>query len=153
MTTTNLQDLNAKMQALIEHVSPTSQPHTPPRRIFPNTSLSYLSQTKSMILTIRNRAFESHPQCRPPNTHPTIFFLYDFVRNSFNQLMAVDADKYAAGDSGAKTTVDEVEGRNGFANMLINDTSGKLSMMTGGNPSNPADFGAEIKAKALALTQ
>lgn len=27
MSNTNLQDLNAKMQALIEHVSPTSQPH------------------------------------------------------------------------------------------------------------------------------
>jgi hypothetical protein len=49
--------------------------------------------------------------------------------------------------------VGEVEGRNGFANILINDTTGKLSMMTGADPSNPADFGPEIKAKALALTQ
>ncbi|KXG46080.1 uncharacterized protein PGRI_049360 [Penicillium griseofulvum] len=101
----------------------------------------------------RNDAFESHPQCKPPNTHPTIFFLYDFVRNSHNQLKAVDAAKYAAGDNGAKTAVGEVEGRNGFANILINDTTGKLSMMTGADPSNPADFGPEIKAKALALTQ
>ncbi|KAJ6133325.1 hypothetical protein N7471_008540 [Penicillium samsonianum] len=116
MSNANLQDLNAKMQALID-------------------------------------AFESHPQCQPPNTHPTIFFLYDFVRNSHNQLKAIDADKYAAGDNGAKTAVGEVEGRNAFANMLINDKSGKLSMMTGGDPSNPADFGAEIKSKALILTQ
>ncbi|KAJ5970657.1 uncharacterized protein N7479_000575 [Penicillium vulpinum] len=116
MSNTNLQELNAKMQALID-------------------------------------AFESHPGCQPPNTHPTIFFLYDFVRNSHNQLKAVDAAKYAAGDSAAKAAVVEVEGRNGFANILVNDTTGKLSMMTGGDPSNPADFGAEIKAKALALTQ
>ncbi|KAJ5472971.1 hypothetical protein N7530_006972 [Penicillium desertorum] len=118
MSTTNIQDLNAKMQALIEavHLNPT-------------------------------------PSASPPNTHPTIFFLYDFVRNSHNQLKAVDADKYAAGDNGAKNAVGEVEGRNAFANMLINDTSGKLSMMTGSNPSNPADFGAEIKAKAQILSQ
>ncbi|KAJ5455049.1 hypothetical protein N7475_010170 [Penicillium sp. IBT 31633x] len=98
-------------------------------------------------------AFEAHPQCQPPNTHPTIFFLYDFVRNTYNQLKAVDAEKYAAGDSAAKSAVGEAEGRNAFAGMLINDTSGKLAMMTGGNPSNPADFGAEIKDKAQVLTQ
>ncbi|OQE38629.1 hypothetical protein PENCOP_c008G03558 [Penicillium coprophilum] len=106
-----------------------------------------------MSLTTWSSAFESHPQSKPPNTHPTIFFLYDFVRNSFNQLKAVDAEKYTAGDNSAKNAVGEVEGRNAFANMLINDTSGKLSMMTGADPSNPADFGAEIKAKALAFAQ
>ncbi|KAJ5520121.1 hypothetical protein N7463_000574 [Penicillium fimorum] len=136
MTTTNLQDLNAKMQVLIEYVSPTSQPHHAESFSTPH----YLTSHKHRSLGIT-------PQCRPPNTHPTIFFLYGFVRNSFNQLKAVDAD------NGAKNAVGEVEGRNGFANMLINDTSGKLSMMTGGDLSNPADSGAEIKAKAVALTQ
>ena len=106
-----------------------------------------------MYLTSWNIAFEAHPQCNPPNRHPTIYFLYDFVRNTHNQLKAVDANKYAAGDSAAKKAVDEIEGRNGFAKMLVNDTSGKLSMLTGGDPSNPADFGPEIKAKALNLTQ
>ncbi|CAG8353349.1 unnamed protein product [Penicillium nalgiovense] len=109
-----------------------------------NPAMQHLSQP------LNNSPFRN---CKPPNTHPTIFFLYDFVRNTHNQLKAVDADKYAAGDNGAKNAVGEVEGRNAFVNMLINDTSGKLSMMTGGNPSNPADFGAEIKAKAQILTQ
>lgn len=106
-----------------------------------------------MLLTRLNSAFEAHPQCQPPSTHPTIFFLYDFVRNSHNQLKAVDAEKYAAGDNAAKTAVNEIEGRNAFVNMLVNDKSGKLSMMTGGDPSNPADFGPEIRNKALILTQ
>lgn len=104
-----------------------------------------------MLLTCLNSAFQAHPQCQPPSTHPTIFFLYDFVRNSHNQL--IDAEKYAAGDNAAKTAVNEIEGRNAFTNMLINDKSRKLSMMTGGDPSNPADFGPEIKNKALILTQ
>jgi hypothetical protein len=47
--------------------------------------------------------------------------------------------------------VTEVMGRNNFASLLINDTSGKMAMMTGGDPSNPADFGADVKAKAAAL--
>ncbi|KGO75286.1 hypothetical protein PITC_001500 [Penicillium italicum] len=116
MSATNIQDLNAKMQALIEHVSP------PPN----NPTEQYLSESLN----------------NPPS------------RNAHhNQLKAVDAEKYAAGDNAAKTAVNEIEGRNAFANMLINDKSGKLSMMTGGDPSNPADFGAEIKNKALILTQ
>ena len=67
-------------------------------------------------------------------------------------LKEVDADKYAAGDNKAREAVDEVVGRNGFANVLLNDSSGKLSMMTGGDPSNPVDFGPDIKAKSKALT-
>ncbi|KAJ5780489.1 hypothetical protein N7457_005649 [Penicillium paradoxum] len=98
-------------------------------------------------------AFEAHPQCQPPNAHPTVFFLYDFVRTSNNQLKVIDADKYAANDIATKNAVGEIEGRNKFAAMLINDTSGKLAMMTGANPTIPADLGAEIKAKARALTE
>ncbi|KAJ5918232.1 hypothetical protein N7454_010607 [Penicillium verhagenii] len=96
-------------------------------------------------------AFESHPQVQPPNPHPTAFFLLDFIRNSHRMLKAVDADKYAARDPTAMETVKEVVGRNQFSNLLLNDTSGKLSLMTGGDPSNPIDFGADIKAKAGAL--
>ncbi|KAJ5998870.1 hypothetical protein N7451_006680 [Penicillium sp. IBT 35674x] len=96
-------------------------------------------------------AFESHPQVQPPNPHPTAFFLLDFIRNSHRMLKTVDAAKYAAGDSSAQETVKEVVGRNQFANLLLNDSSGKLSLMTGGDPSNPVDFGPEIKAKADAL--
>lgn len=68
-------------------------------------------------------------------------------------LKEVDADKYAAGDKSARDTVNEVVGRNSFANVLLNDTTGKLSMMTGGDPDNPIDFGPEIKAKAKDLTE
>ncbi|CDM31911.1 unnamed protein product [Penicillium roqueforti FM164] len=118
--TINIQDMNAKMQALLEHL---------------------------------NSAFEAHPQCNPPNRHPTIYFLYDFVRNSHNRLQAVDPNKYAAGDNAAKVAVDEIDGRNMFANTLVNDTTGKLAMLTGGDPSNPVDFGPQIKAKALILIQ
>ena len=104
------------------------------------------------ILLIENSAFEAHPQCQPPNTNPTIFFVYDFVRNTHNQLKQVDAAKFAAGDSAAVNAVGEARGRNSFASMLINDTSGKMAMMTGGDPSNRADFGADIKSKAAALS-
>ncbi|KAJ5864701.1 uncharacterized protein N7529_006617 [Penicillium soppii] len=96
-------------------------------------------------------AFEAHPECQPPNTNPTIFFVYDFVRNTHNQLKKVDAAKFAAGDSAAVGVVNEARGRNNFASLLINDTSGKMALMTGGDPSNPADFGAEVKARAADL--
>lgn len=89
---------------------------------------------------------------QPPNPHPTAFFLLDFIRNSHKMVKTVDAEKYAAGDNAALETVKEVVGRNQFANLLLNDSSGKLSLMTGGDPSNPVDFGADIKAKAEALT-
>lgn len=110
-------------------------------------------RTYGMLLTCLNSAFKAYPQCQPPSTHPTIFFLFDFLRNSHNQLKAVDAEKYAAGDNAAKAAVIEIIGRNAFTNTLINDKSGKLSIMTGGDPSNPVDFGPEIKNKALILTQ
>ncbi|KAJ5623122.1 hypothetical protein N7490_011727 [Penicillium lividum] len=95
--------------------------------------------------------FEAHPQVQPPNPHPTAFFLLDFVRNSHRMLKSVDADKYASGDNAANETVKEVIGRNQFANLLLNDSTGKLSLMTGSDPSNPIDFGPGIKAKANAL--
>ncbi|KAJ6009328.1 hypothetical protein N7499_005264 [Penicillium canescens] len=88
--------------------------------------------------------FEAHPQY--PG-HPTIFFLYDFIRNTHNQLKGVDPAKFYAGDKASRDAVQEVIGRNGFAAMLTGDTTGKLAMLTGGDPANPADFGEDIKAK------
>lgn len=96
-------------------------------------------------------AFESHPQAQPPTPHPTPFFLLDFIKNSYNSLQQIDKQKFASGDRGAKEAFNEIVGRNSFATILVNDTSGKLSMMTGGDPRNPIDFGPEIKAKAEAL--
>ncbi|KAL1963785.1 hypothetical protein VTN77DRAFT_7851 [Rasamsonia byssochlamydoides] len=96
-------------------------------------------------------SFESHPLMQPPNTHPAIFFMFDFIRNTHNQLLSIDADKLRAGDAEAKRQLTDVIGRNRFTNILINDTTGKLALMTGGDPRNPVDFGADIKAKAQAL--
>ncbi|KAH8703753.1 hypothetical protein BGW36DRAFT_369939 [Talaromyces proteolyticus] len=98
-------------------------------------------------------SFESHPLMQPPDTHPTLFFLFDFIRNTHRQLKTIDIEKLSAGDDEAKNQVTEVIGRNHFANVLINDTTGKLAMLTGGDPSNPVDFGPEIKRKAEALSQ
>ncbi|CAI7625346.1 unnamed protein product [Penicillium discolor] len=123
---------------------------SPPPR---NPTMQHLSEALDDSPRRNIRAFKAHPQCQPPSTHPTIFFLFDFLRNSYNQLKAVDAEKYAAGDNAAKAAVIEIIGRNAFTNTLINDKSGKLSIMTGGDPSKPVDFGPEIKNKALILTQ
>ena len=90
---------------------------------------------------------------QPPATHPTVFFLMDFVRNTQKELKGVDAEKYAAGDQAAREQVQEVIGRNQFACMLLGDSSGKLSVMTGSDPNNPVDFGANVKAKARALIE
>ncbi|KAF4166473.1 hypothetical protein CNMCM6936_006437 [Aspergillus lentulus] len=47
----------------------------------------------------------------------------------------------------------DVLGRNNFTNTLVNDTTGKLALMTGGDPNNPVDFGEEIREKAKALVE
>ncbi|CAG8373306.1 unnamed protein product [Penicillium salamii] len=96
-------------------------------------------------------AFEAHPECSPPDTNPSIYFCYDFIRNTYNQLKQIDAAKYAAGDNATKAAVQEITGRNAFASVLVNDTSGKMAMMTGGNPSIPTNFGDDIKAAVAAL--
>ncbi|KAJ5153267.1 uncharacterized protein N7482_009745 [Penicillium canariense] len=96
-------------------------------------------------------AFEAHPQLQAPTPHPTVFFMFDFVKNSYNTLQQVDAAKYASGDSQTCKVVNDVIGRNQFTGLLVTDMSGKLAAMTGGDPSNPVDFGANIKAKARGL--
>ncbi|GAD92244.1 conserved hypothetical protein [Paecilomyces variotii No. 5] len=98
-------------------------------------------------------SFESHPRMQPPNVNPTIFFLFDFVRNTHRQLKTIDVDKLRAGDKAARQQVTEVLARNRFANELISDKSGKLAMMTGDDPRNPVDLGPDIRAKAQALLQ
>ena len=44
-------------------------------------------------------------------------------------------------------------GRNAFANTLVGDTSGKLALLTGGDPTDPVDFGDEIRSRARAVVQ
>lgn len=88
---------------------------------------------------------------QPPDTHPTLFFLFDFIRNTRKELRAIDVQKLRDGDTEAKQQLMDVMGRNGFTSALINDTSGKLAILTGGDPSNPVDFGPEIKEKIKVL--
>ncbi|KAL2009137.1 hypothetical protein VTN00DRAFT_7331 [Thermoascus crustaceus] len=96
-------------------------------------------------------SFEAHPLMQPPNAHPTVFFLFDFVRNTHRTLKSIDAEKLRAGDSESRQKANDVIGRNHFTNILVNDSTGKLALMTGGDPQNPVDFGPDIKAKAQAL--
>lgn len=88
---------------------------------------------------------------QPPDTHPTLFFLFDFIRNTRKELRAIDVQRLREGDAEAKKQIIDVIGRNGFASALINDTSGRLAIMTGGDPGNPVDFGPDIKEKIKVL--
>lgn len=90
---------------------------------------------------------------QPPDTHPTLFFLFDFIRNTRKELKSIDLDKLRAGDAEAKRQATDVIGRNAFTNTLINDTTGKLALLTGGDPGRPVDFGQDIKNKAAALRE
>jgi hypothetical protein len=90
---------------------------------------------------------------QPPETHPTVFFLMDFARNTQKELRVVDAQKYAAGDQAALAQVQEVVGRSLFTCTLLSDTSGKVSLMTGADPNNPVDFGPNIQARARGLKE
>ncbi|KAJ5692377.1 hypothetical protein N7462_001800 [Penicillium macrosclerotiorum] len=98
-------------------------------------------------------AFEAHPLLQPPTPHPTVFFLADFIRNSHKTLKEVDAEKYASGDKESASNVQEVVGRNQFAGVLVNDSSGKLALLTGSDPGSPVNFGSDIKAKVRAMLE
>lgn len=123
-------------------------PYTHYLTILPRQPTTQPPNTNSLT-----RSLDAHPQSQPPNPHPTIFFLKDFVKNTHDQLKQIDGAKLAAGDKSARDALQEVNGRNQFASVLLNDSSGQLSMLTGGDPSNPIDFGPDIKAKAQALSE
>lgn len=90
------------------------------------------------------------PQGAQP--HPTLFFLLDFIRNTRRTLQAIDQEKLHAGDSESVAKAKDVTSRNMFTLVLVKDTSGKLALMTGGDPSDPIDFGDDIREKAEALS-
>lgn len=85
--------------------------------------------------------------------HPTIFFLLDFIRNTRRMLQAIDAEKLGSGDSESVAKAKDVTSRNMFTLVLVNDTTGKLALMTGGDANNPVDFGDDIRQKAEALSK
>ena len=91
---------------------------------------------------------------QPPQVNPTVFFLFDFVKNTYSMFKSIDVEKWRAGDKTARDKAQEVFARNQFANMLASDRSGKLvASMTGGSETNPIDFGDEIRRKAKALVE
>ena len=90
---------------------------------------------------------------QPPHVSPTIFFLFDFIKNTYSMFKTIDIDQFRSGDKTARDKAQEVYSRNQFANTLVNDRSGKLAAMTGGDPVNPADFGDEIRRKVKGLIE
>lgn len=88
-----------------------------------------------------------------PNPNPSLFFVFDFIRNTHRTLKSIDAEKFRTGDRDARAQAQEVMGRNAFANTLVGDTSGKLALLTGGDPTDPVDFGDEIRSRARAVVQ
>ena len=90
---------------------------------------------------------------QPPTPNPTIFFTFDFLRNTHRQLRDIDADKFLAGDRAARGAAQEVLGRIQFANTLVNDRSGKLALLTGGDPNQGVDFGDKMRRLAGGLVE
>lgn len=132
----NAQKMDDQMGELLEYIFLSIPPQ----------SLSTLTEHKK-----KPSSFENHPLMQPPDTHPTLFFLFDFIRNTRKELRAIDIQKLREGDTEAKKQIIDVIGRNEFTSALINDTSGRLAIMTGGDPGNPVDFGTDIKEKIKAL--
>ena len=90
---------------------------------------------------------------QPPTVNPTIFFLYEFIRNTHREFKNIDSEKFRSGDEQARKQAQEVFQRNQFADTLANDRSGKLALMTGGDPVNPVDFGDDIRRKCKGLVE
>ncbi|KAI9785248.1 MAG: hypothetical protein M1816_000496 [Peltula sp. TS41687] len=79
---------------------------------------------------------------------PTIYFTWDFVQRSRHMLRELPKVRRDQGQRAAKEQFADAVGRCIFGKILINDTTGKLALMTGGDPSQPVDFGDEVKRKA-----
>ncbi|KAE8151890.1 hypothetical protein BDV25DRAFT_151931 [Aspergillus avenaceus] len=90
-------------------------------------------------------------QAHPSATHPTVFYVFDFVRNSHNKLKAIDANKLQAGDRAAKEEMSDIVGRNALAEGLCSGEgpmAQMMAMMGGGS----VDFGPEVREKLRAVT-
>lgn len=149
----NLAAVDAKMQALIEYgPTPPTASHSQHLETSGNTlPITPLLPCKRQVKINQISAFESHPENQPPAPNPTMFFTFDFIRSTHHQLKSIDATKYAADDKGANEAMAEVIGRNGFTNMLIGDTTGRMSSMLGSGGREPVNFGPDIKRTAQDL--
>ncbi|KAI9818209.1 MAG: hypothetical protein M1827_000834 [Pycnora praestabilis] len=117
-----------------------------------------MSLSASQVISAMNRkltdlidALEAHPEMQPPHAHKTIYYIWDFVQRSRHMLNQLDPAKIDTRDNAEVEDFQDILGRCAFAETLINDDSGRLTMMTGGDPSRPFDFGADVKTKARAL--
>lgn len=90
---------------------------------------------------------------QPPTPSPSLFFVFDFIRNTHRSLQSIDATAFQAGDAGARSAAQEVLSRNAFASTLVNDSSGKLALMTGGDPGQQVDFGERIREKVKGVVE
>ncbi|KAN0066925.1 hypothetical protein V8E54_014983 [Elaphomyces granulatus] len=98
-------------------------------------------------------AFEAHPAMQPPNIHPTMMYMFDFINNTHRKLQTIDLEKLRAGDAHTKDTATDILGRNRFAYILVKDHSGSLLTLTGVPPSCPVDYGEDITSKLEALAK
>jgi hypothetical protein len=73
----------------------------------------------------------------------SVYFVWDFVCKTQRMLETWD------GKFGAVSR--DIMGRSLLANVLVNDTSGKRALICGEDPSNPVDFGADVKRKSQAV--
>ncbi|KAL1648347.1 hypothetical protein SLS58_002100 [Diplodia intermedia] len=99
-----------------------------------------MSATDNLRTSIQNliSAIEAQPEFAPQQAarKGKIYFMWDFVNNTLRMLLA----------AGSNTeTKSDVMQRSMFANILFNDSTGKLTMMTDGDAS---EFNADVKAKS-----
>lgn len=99
----------------------------------------------------------SHPACQkahaaaPPNQPPPkdqqnkVYFMHDFCCRSRHMLLQIDPELKT---KKAKEDFKDVYERCLFSEILVNDTSGKLSTLTEEKPGEEIDFGPEVKAAA-----
>jgi len=110
-------------------------------------------------------AITQHPQWKnPPNQHPTLYHVWDFVMRSKYMLSEYENIKagrpiqhpnqfpsgVGTGDEAALKTFQDVCGRTMMLQLLVNDTTGKTDLMTG-NTGPPLNFGKRVKDAVKAL--
>ncbi|GME65410.1 uncharacterized protein K452DRAFT_283614 [Neofusicoccum parvum] len=105
----------------------------------PTTALQ--SSLQSLI-----SAIEAQPEfaAQESQRKGKVFFMWDFVSNTKRMLdnLHITPDSFA-GDK--RETKSDVMQRAMFANILFNDTTGKLTAMCGGDTT---EFNADVKAKS-----
>lgn len=89
----------------------------------------------------------SHPLWNPADQNMTLHYVGDFLNRSKTMLQGLPRLPEAE----QAECYTDVLGRCTLTKILVTDTTGKTAMMTGGDPSRPLDFGADVKAKVEAV--